>query len=166
VLELRAFPDPGRDATSAEVKADIERKLGPKANDAQALIPAVIELAGEALKRGDMAMAGQLAGDFGQTLLANSMADFNDADRREAIAEVRRAMIDAAASSGKLTDTQRTAIGQLQRMDDLNDAVTASVFMANTRFEDAFKRLPWDKETTEQARAQNDPERNPFARVI
>jgi hypothetical protein len=68
VLGMRAFPDPGRDATSAEVKADIERKLA-KANTATDLIPAMTDLARQAIGRGDMAVASQLAGDFGQTLI-------------------------------------------------------------------------------------------------
>jgi hypothetical protein len=100
VLGLRAFPDPRRDATSAEVKADIERKLGPKANSPTDLVPGMTDLARQAIGRGDMAVASQLAGDFGQTLIANAMADAPDQDRREVVAEVRGSIIDAAASSG------------------------------------------------------------------
>jgi hypothetical protein len=162
VLGMRAFPDPGRDATSAEVKADIERKLA-KANTATDLIPAMTDLARQAIGRGDMAVASQLAGDFGQTLIDNAMADAPDQDRRDTIAEVRGAIIQDAASSGSLTDSQASAIGQLQRMDDLNDAVTSAVFVATMRFDDAFARLPW-AEGGERAQAEGDPDRYPFVR--
>jgi hypothetical protein len=162
VLEMRAFPDPGRDPNSAEVKADIERKLGRKTDKVSDLLPAIVDLAHDALNRNDLAMVSHLAGDYGQTLITNAMsgAGASDRDRKEAIGEVRRAIIDATASTGKLTETQKTAIGQLQRMDDLNDAVTSAVFLASLRFDEAFKRLPWAE--GESARAEQDPDRNPF----
>jgi hypothetical protein len=165
VLELRAFPDPGRDAQSAEVKADIERTLGPKASSPLTLVPAMTDLARDAVARGDMAVAAQLAGDFGRTLIDNAYGDEgSDDDRKQTVAEVRRSIIDAAASSGKLTDTQRTAVEQLQRMDDLNDAVTSAVFLATMRWDDAFARLPWSDDGRDRTEAERDPERSPFYR--
>jgi hypothetical protein len=121
------------------------------------------DLAREAIGRGDMAVASHLAGDFGQTLIANAMASAPDQDRRDVVAEVRSSIIDAAASSGSLTDSQESAIGQLQRMDDLNDAVTSAVVVATMRFDDAFARLPW-AEGGERTEAEGDPERYPFVR--
>lgn len=162
VLEARAFPDPGRDAQSAEVKADIARKLGAKTDKATDLLPAIVELAHDALNRGDLAMVSHLAGDYGQDLVKNAMAGANERDQREAIGEVRRAIIDATAETGKLSDTQKTAIGQLQRMDDLNDAVTSAVWLANMRWDEAFKRLPWGE--GERSQAERDPDRSPFYR--
>ena len=47
-------------------------------------------------------------------------------------------------------------------MDELNDAVTSAVFLASQRFDEAFARLPWARDTNERTEAEGDPERYPF----
>jgi hypothetical protein len=161
VLEARAFPDPERDATSGEVKADIERKLKGKLDDPTALVPAVTDLGTQALRRGDRSMFAHLLGDYGQTLITNAFGD-DTSDAKHAIGEVRGVLLDAAGEqTAGLSDTQRSALSQLQAMEDLRDAVTASMAVAQFRFEDAFDALPWASDF-DRADAQADPARNAF----
>lgn len=46
------------------------------------------------------------------------------------------------------------------------DADTRVEFLQRTRFDAAFGKLPWAKDTTERSEAERDPARNPFAQAM